>query len=64
VVAHERTPFNERALRDERLDAIIAQNPGHAVRSALRILRARRDKRQLISTQEKIRIEILLAENL
>lgn len=64
VVAHERTPFNEEALRDERLDAIIAQNPGHAVRSALRILRARRDRRQPFTAQEKIRIEILLADNL
>lgn len=64
VVAHERTPFNEQALRDERIDAIIAQNPGHAVRSALRILRARADKRQPFAAQEKMRIEILLAENL
>jgi LacI family transcriptional regulator len=64
VVAHERTPFSEQALRDEKVDAIIAQNPGHAVRSAIRILRARMDHREPISAQERMRIEILLSENL
>lgn len=64
VVAHERTPFSEQALREERVDAIIAQNPGHAVRSAIRILRARADHLEPVAAQERIRIEILLAENL
>ncbi|MEW9612539.1 LacI family DNA-binding transcriptional regulator [Shinella sp. S4-D37] len=64
VVAHERTPFTEQALMDERIDAVIAQDPGHAVRSALRIMRARADHRDLLASQEKIRIEVLLKENL
>lgn len=64
VVAHERTPFSEQALMDERVDAVIAQDPGHAVRSALRIMRARADQRELLASQEKIRIEVLLKENL
>lgn len=64
VAVHERTPFSEDALRDERIDAIIAQNPGHAVRSAIRIMRARLEAREPIASQEKIRIEILLKENL
>ena len=64
VVAHERTPFTENALRQEEIDAVVAQNPGHAVRSALRILRARCDNRKLIEGQEKIRIEVLLKDNL
>ncbi|MCM2404062.1 MAG: LacI family DNA-binding transcriptional regulator [Ferrovibrio sp.] len=64
VVVHERTPFSEEALRDERIDAIIAQNPGHAVRSAIRIMRARLEAREPLASQEKIRIEILLKENL
>ena len=38
VIVHERTPFSEQALMDERIDAVIAQDPGHAVRSALRIM--------------------------
>jgi len=64
IVAHERTPFTEAALRDETLDAIIAQNTGHAVRSAIRIMRARSEQRQPFASQETIRIEILLKENL
>lgn len=64
VVAHERTPFSEQALMDERIDAVIAQDPGHAVRSALRIMRARADHRELLASQERIRIEVLLKENL
>ena len=64
VVVHERTPFSERSLKDERIDAIIAQNPGHAVRSAVRIMRARNDNREPLASQEKIRIEVLLKENL
>lgn len=64
VIAHERTPATEAALLADKLDAIIAQNPGHLVRSALRILRARSDRRAPLASQDKIRIEILLKENL
>jgi LacI family transcriptional regulator len=64
VIVHERTPFTEDALRDEQVDAIIAQDPGHAVRSAIRIMRARTDLREPLASQEKIRIEVLLKENL
>lgn len=64
VIAHERTPFTERALVDGWLDAVIAQNPGHLIRSAIRILRARSDRREPLASQEQIRIEILLKENL
>lgn len=64
VVVHERTPFSEQSLRDEQIDAIIAQNPGHAVRSAVRTLRARCDNREPLASQEKIRIEVLLKDNL
>ncbi|RFB79411.1 LacI family DNA-binding transcriptional regulator [Methylovirgula sp. 4M-Z18] len=64
VVAHERTPFTEQALMDDRLDAVIAQDPRDAVRSALRIMRARVDQRELFALQERMRIEVLLKENL
>ena len=64
IVAHERTPFTEKALLNEEIDAVVAQNPGHAVRSALRILRARCDNRDIITNQERIRVEILLKDNL
>ena len=64
IVAHERTPCTEAALREGRLDAVIAQNPGHLVRSAIRKLRALADGRDIYDSQERIRIEILLPTNL
>lgn len=64
IIAHERTTFTAEALRKGQLDAIIAQNTGHAVRSAIRIMRARSQQRAPFSSQETIRIEILLKQNL
>jgi LacI family transcriptional regulator len=64
VIAHERTPFTEAALNAGQIDALITQDPGHLVRSAIRILRARKDRREILASQEKIRIEILIKENL
>lgn len=64
VVVHERTPFTEDGLRSGEIDAVIAQNPGHLVRSAIRTLRAKAEQRALLASQEKIRIEIILRENL
>lgn len=56
-------PFTEAALISGELDAVIAQNPGHLVRSAIRILKARSDQKEPLASQETIRIEILLKEN-
>ncbi len=64
IVAHERTPFTEAGLLTQQIDALITQDPGHLVRSAMRILRARCDRREVLASQEKIRIEILIRENL
>ncbi|MEM7522458.1 MAG: LacI family DNA-binding transcriptional regulator [Pseudomonadota bacterium] len=64
VIAHERTPTTVAKLIDGSLDAIIAQDPGHLVRSAIRMLKVRCDDRQPLLSQEKIRIEILIRENL
>ena len=64
VIAHERTPFTEAALQSRQIDALITQDTGHLVRSAIRILRARKDRREILSSQEKIRIEILINENI
>jgi len=64
LIAHERTSFSKELLVSGQLDAVIAQNPGHLVRSAIRVLRARCDNRLPIASQEEIRIEILLRENL
>jgi LacI family transcriptional regulator len=63
-VAHERTPFTEQALRERSLDGVIAQDPGHLVRSAIRRLKGIVDRRQTLGSQEQIRIEILLRSNI
>lgn len=63
-IVHERTPFTVASLESNEIDAVIAQSPGHLVRSAIRILRAKCDNRETLASQEKIRIEILLKENL
>lgn len=64
TIAHERTPFTEAALLSDKIDALITQDTGHLVRSALRVLRAKVDGREILASQEKIRIEILLKDNL
>lgn len=64
IIAHERTDYTVRMLKDGVLDAVIAQNPGHLVRSAVRLLKARCDQRVPLASQEEIRIEILIRENL
>lgn len=63
-IAHERTPFTEAELRAGDLDGIIAQNPGHLVRSAVRKLKATVDKRKVEGSQEQIRVEVILRTNL
>ena len=63
-IAHERTPFTESALREGRVDALVTQDQGHLVRSAVRLLRARCEGRETLAAQERIRIEILLRHNL
>lgn len=64
VVGHELTPHARDALGDGRVDVIINQNAGHLARSAVRVLRAQCDGVGIIASQEKIRIEIVLKENL
>lgn len=64
VIAHELTPVTQQALEDREIDALIAQNVGHLVRSALRVLRAKSDGLPIFEAQERIRTDILIRENL
>lgn len=64
IVVHERTDSNLKGLMDGQIDAIIAQNAGHAVRAAIRILRARIDNREPNALQDQLRIEILIKDNI
>ncbi|MCO5065300.1 MAG: LacI family DNA-binding transcriptional regulator [Rhizobiaceae bacterium] len=64
VVGHELTRNTRQALEDGTFDAVIDQNVGHIARSALRVLRAKSDGMDILPAQERIRIEIILRENL
>ncbi len=64
LIDHELTQNSEALLRKGVIDALITQNTGHVARSALRVLRAKCDKTPVIKSQENIRIEIVIRDNL
>jgi LacI family transcriptional regulator len=64
LIMHELTPATRAGLGAEEVDAVIMQNVGHLVRSSIRVLRAYVDKSGFVDSQEKIRIEIVMKENL
>jgi LacI family transcriptional regulator len=64
VVAHELTPSSKAALYEGTFDALISQDTGHLVRSAVRLLKATADRVPFNPTQERIRIDIYLKENI
>jgi LacI family transcriptional regulator len=49
---------------DGTLSAVIAQDPGHEIRSAMRVLMARCDRQPILAAQERISIDIFLRDNL
>jgi LacI family transcriptional regulator len=61
---HEMTEITRAALEADEVDVVIMQNVGHLVRSSIRVLRAYSDKTAIVDSQEKIRIEIVMKENL
>lgn len=64
VIAHELTASSRRALERGIFDAIISQDTGHLVRSTIRLLKATADRMGIDHTQERIRIDIYLRENM
>jgi LacI family transcriptional regulator len=64
VIMHELTPITRAALEADEVDVVIMQNVGHIVRSSIRVLRAHLDKTEIVESQETIRIEIVMRENL
>ena len=64
VVAHELTATTRAALDAGLFDAVLNQDPGHEVRSAIRVLKAKADGLPVIAAQERIRIDIFLKDNL
>lgn len=64
VIAHELTASTRAALQDGLIDAVLNQDAGHEVRSAIRVLKAKADGLPVIAAQERIRIDIFLKDNL
>ncbi|MFI3903236.1 LacI family DNA-binding transcriptional regulator [Ochrobactrum sp. S1502_03] len=64
VIAHERDSVTSQALEDGLVHAVLAQDAGHEIRSAIRILKATADRLAIVQGQEHIRIEIFLKDNL
>lgn len=64
IIAHELTPLSRIALGKGLFDAVISQDSGHLVRSAVRIMRAHSDSAPINMAQERIRIDVYLKENL
>lgn len=64
VVAHELTRHTRRGLEEGIIDAILNQDAGHEVRSAIRVMKAQADGVAVIEAQERIRIDIFLKDNL
>ncbi len=64
VVAHELTDTTRAALQTGLIDAVLNQDAGHEVRSAIRVLKAKADGLPVVAAQERIRIDIFLKDNL
>ena len=63
-VGHELTPASRTDLLDGTMDAVINQDAGHEIRSALRVALAQWSQEPVIADQERIRIDIYLKDNL
>ncbi|MDM7981912.1 MAG: LacI family DNA-binding transcriptional regulator [Rhizobium sp.] len=64
VIAHELTETTRVALQAGLIDAVLNQDAGHEVRSAIRVLKAKADGLPVVAAQERIRIDIFLKDNL
>jgi LacI family transcriptional regulator len=64
VIAHELTADTRAALETGAIDAVLNQDAGHEVRSAIRVLRAKADGLPVITAQERIRLDIFIKDNL
>ncbi|MND98541.1 hypothetical protein D3C80_909000 [compost metagenome] len=64
VVAHELTATTRAALSHDLIDAVLNQDAGHEVRSAIRVLKGKVEGLSVIAAQERIRIDIFLKDNM
>jgi LacI family transcriptional regulator len=63
-VGHDITALTRRLLLQGVMDAAISQNPGHEARAAVRVLLALARGEPILREQEKIRIDIVMRDNL
>ncbi|WP_376963883.1 LacI family DNA-binding transcriptional regulator [Azospirillum sp. A26] len=63
-VGHELTPATRRMLLDGSFAALVAQDPGHEVRSMGRVLHALVTGQEIVAAQEHIRVQVILRDNL
>jgi LacI family transcriptional regulator len=63
-VGHDVTVMTRKLLLQGAMDAVISQNPGHEARAAVRVLLALARGEPILSEQEKIRIDIVMRDNL
>ena len=64
VIAHELTATTRAALSEGLFDAVLNQDAGHEVRSAVRVMKAQADGLHTVDAQERIRIDIFLKDNM
>lgn len=63
-VGHELTPATRRLLLDGTFAALVAQDPGHEARSMGRVLHALVTGQPIEAAQERIRVQVILRDNL
>jgi LacI family transcriptional regulator len=63
-ITHELYAATRKGLVDGTIDAVIAQDPGHEIRSAMRVLIAKCDRAPIIAAMERISIDIFVRDNL
>jgi LacI family transcriptional regulator len=63
-IGHDLTSFTRRLLLRGVMDAAIVQDPGHEARSVVRVLLALVRQEPILVEQEKIRIDIIMRDNM
>jgi LacI family transcriptional regulator len=63
-ITHELNGITRKGLLDGTIAAVIAQDPGHEIRSAMRVLMAKCDRAPILAAMERIAIDIYVRDNL
>jgi LacI family transcriptional regulator len=63
-VTHELNATTRKGLMEGVIDVVIAQDPGHEIRSCMRVLMAKCDRQPIVAAMERISIDIFVRDNL